>query len=416
MRIALVTWSLRRAGGVEAYVEAVTSALARRGHEVSVWYETGEPRTREPLDLAPGIETFLLDPAPARAVARLREWSPDLLVQNGIEHPALERALAAVAPAIFVAHNYHGTCISGTKTWTSPRVAQCTKRFGAGCLVHYFPHRCGGRGAATMLRLYRRAGERLADLERHQAIVTLSRHMQDEYVRHGFGERVACIPYGPARDALDLPPCAAPAAAEDNRVRLIVIARLEPPKGVRLALEALPLVADATGRPVHLTLVGDGGERAALAALAAQLCARDGRLAVDITGWVPPQARDLLLQEADLLIVPSLWAEPFGLIGLEAARFGVPAAAFDLGGVRQWLEDGVNGRLAAANPPTAHALASAVHACVGDPTTLARLRRGARAGAARYTVAGHVDGLLALAARFTATHDVGNGAVTCASA
>jgi glycosyltransferase involved in cell wall biosynthesis len=266
-----------------------------------------------------------------------------------------------------------------------------------------------------MLRLYRRAGERLAGLERHAAIVTLSGHMYDEYVRHGFGDAVACIPYGPARDELDLPPWNT-CAAEDNRVRLIVIARLEPPKGVRLALEALPLIADATARPVHLTIVGDGTEHAALEKRASHLCARDPRLAVDITGWVPPEARDLLLQEADLLVVPSLWAEPFGLVGLEAARFGVPAATFDIGGVRQWLEDGVNGRLAAATPPTAPALADAVHACVRDPATLAHLRSGARAAAVRYTVAGHVDGLLALAARVTAASDADHGAATCASA
>lgn len=415
MRIALVTWSIRRAGGVEAYVEAVASALAPRGHRVSVWYETREPHGREPLALPSNIDTFLLDREPVRAAGRLREWSPDVVLQNGIEQPGVERALSTVAPSIFVAHNYHGTCISGTKTWTLPHVAQCSRRFGAGCLLHYFPHRCGGKGAATMLRLYRRAGERLSDLERHVAIVTLSQHMHDEYVRHGFGDAVACIPYGPARDELDLPPWNAH-AAEENRVHLIVIARLEPPKGVRLALEALPLIADATARPVHLTIVGDGTEHASLEDRASRLCARDPRLAVDITGWVPPEARDLLLQEADLLVVPSLWAEPFGLIGLEAARFGVPAAAFDIGGVRQWLEDGVNGRLAAAAPPTARALAGAVYACVRDPATLGRLRLGARAAAVRCTVAGHVDGLLALAARFAANCDEGHGAATCASA
>jgi glycosyltransferase involved in cell wall biosynthesis len=416
MRIALVTWSIRRAGGVEAYVEAIAPALSHRGHRVSVWHETDEPHTRDRLALPSGVDAFLIDGDPARAADALAAWSPDLIVQNGLEQPALERAVAAAAPSIFVAHNYHGTCISGTKTWTSPHVSQCTRRFGAGCLLHYFPHRCGGQSASTMLRLYRRAGEQLADLDRHEAIVALSTHMQDEYVRHGFGSKVACIPYGPARDAHDLPPWNARAAAEDDCVRPIVIARLEPPKGVRLALEAIPLVADAASRPVHLTIVGDGSERGMLAGLAAAMCARDGRIAVDLTGWAPPEARDLLLQEADLLMVPSLWAEPLGLVGLEAARFGVPAAAFDLGGVRQWLRDGVNGRLAAANPPTPRALADAVHACVGDPAVLERLRRAARAEAVRSTVAGHVEGLLALAARVTATGAVDNGTVTCASA
>jgi glycosyltransferase involved in cell wall biosynthesis len=416
MRIALVTWSIRRAGGVEAYVEAVASALAARGHRVSVWHETDEPRTREPLALPADADAFLLDDDPARAADALRRWAPDVVVQNGIERPALERALADVAPAAFVAHNYHGTCISGTKTWTSPRVAQCTRRFGPGCLLHYFPHRCGGRSASTMLQLYRRAGARLDVLEAHDAIVTLSRHMHDEYVRHGFGGRVECIPFGPVRDAQDLPSPGARATVEHDRVRLIVMARLEPPKGVHVALAALPRIVALTGRPVHLTVVGEGGERASLEALAMRQCTPDGRVSVEFAGWAPPDERDRRLRDADLLIVPSIWAEPFGIVGLEAARFGVPAAAFDLGGVRQWLTDGLNGRLAPANPPTARALADAVAACVRDRATLDQLRRGAIAEAVRHTTSAHVDALVALAGRLIASSGSRTGAVRCASA
>jgi glycosyltransferase involved in cell wall biosynthesis len=266
-----------------------------------------------------------------------------------------------------------------------------------------------------MVRLYRRAGERLAGLAGYDAIVTLSEHMRAEYLRHGFGNRVACIPYGPARDPLDLPPWNAHTVTDDGCLRLMVIARLEPLKGVRLALDALPHIADAVGRRVHLTIVGDGGERRALDALAARVAGEDSRLAVELTGWVSPDARDLLLQEADLLLVPSIWAEPLGLVGLEAARFGVPAVAFDLGGVRQWLADGVNGQVAAI-PPTPETLADAVRACVGDTATLDRLRRGARAAAVRQTVAAHVDGLLALAARLMDSRGAAHSTVTCASA
>ena len=58
--------------------------------------------------------------------------------------------------------------------------------------------------------------------------------------------------------------------------------------------------------------------------------------------------------------MPSVWPEPFGLVGLEAVSAGIPVAAFDVGGVREWLAPGVNGALAPADPPTAEGFAQAL--------------------------------------------------------
>ena len=55
--------------------------------------------------------------------------------------------------------------------------------------------------------------------------------------------------------------------------------------------------------------------------------------------------RAALFARASLVAIPSLWPEPFGLVGLEAAQFGVPAVAFDVGGIGEWLTDGGNGIL-----------------------------------------------------------------------
>jgi glycosyltransferase involved in cell wall biosynthesis len=80
-------------------------------------------------------------------------------------------------------------------------------------------------------------------------------------------------------------------------------------------------------------------------------------------------------------------------VGLEAARHGVPAAAFAVGGIPEWLEDGVNGRLAPATPPRAEGLGDAIAACLRDPAEFYRLRAGARAAATRAQMGPHVDAL-----------------------
>lgn len=43
------------------------------------------------------------------------------------------------------------------------------------------------------------------------------------------------------------------------------------------------------------------------------------------------------------LLVPSIWAEPFGIVGIEAMSCERPVIAFNVGGVNEWLSDGVNG-------------------------------------------------------------------------
>ena len=95
--------------------------------------------------------------------------------------------------------------------------------------------------------------------------------------------------------------------------------------------------------------------------------------------------------------MPSLWPEPFGLVGLEAGSAGVPAVAFASGGIPEWLHDDVNGCLAPADGQPA-SLAESIARCVATPETLARLSAGARRLAAARTIDCHMAGLDAVIA------------------
>jgi glycosyltransferase involved in cell wall biosynthesis len=371
MRIALATWSRRRAGGVETYVEHVGAALAAAGHEVALWHEADTPASAAPITLPPGAVSLQLTGNTTDALA----WRPDALIVNGLENVELEGQLLAAVPALFVAHNFYGTCISGRKSWSMPVERPCSRQFGRACLAHYFPHRCGGLNPITMLSLYTRERRRLSQLTRARHIVTLSAFMRDEYLGHGFGEeRVVCVPYGPATRQEPAAPTSRRGATPEA---IVFVGRLERMKGVHVLLEALPIAVRALDRQVSLTIVGDGPERARLEALAAAIHVAESRVAVHFEGWLAPAVRDRHLASADLLAVPSVWPEPLGLVGLEAGRLGLPAVAFDVGGIRQWLTDGENGRLAPGDPPTASGLAVAIATSLADPERLDRMREHA---------------------------------------
>jgi len=124
--------------------------------------------------------------------------------------------------------------------------------------------------------------------------------------------------------------------------------------------------------------------------------ARDRNLSIQFTGWIERARLDAVLNSTDLLVVPSVWPEPFGQVGPEAGMRRVPVAAFATGGISDWLKEGVNGYLAPANPPRAAGLADAIVKCVRDPTTHERLREGAVAVAKRFTMTAHMADLLAI--------------------
>jgi glycosyltransferase involved in cell wall biosynthesis len=395
VRIAILNWSNRRIGGTGTYLSAVMPCLQRAGHEVGLWHEVNTPADYALIPLPSDAPVWsVADLGLEPALAGLASWQPHLLYSHGMLDPEIERRTLDIAPAVFFAHNYYGTCISGAKTFKNPVVTPCDRRFGWQCLAQYYPRRCGGWNPVTMVRLYRQQRDRLELLSRYRAIVTHSEHMQNEYINHGLtASRVFNVKYGSDFGQTPGEPPVVSAADEARPWRLLFVGRMDELKGGRELLESLPHVVSALNRPVHLTFAGDGPQRASWTAFATAIC-RDPRIQVTFTGWVGRSEVDTLFARSDLMVLPSLWPEPLALVGLEAARHRLPVAAFAVGGVGEWLTPGRNGYLAPGNPPTVQGLTAAIVACLRDPLTHARLREGAGRLSADFSFETHVELLL----------------------
>ncbi|MFC8275626.1 glycosyltransferase family 4 protein [Streptomyces sp. NPDC057271] len=151
----------------------------------------------------------------------------------------------------------------------------------------------------------------------------------------GFGNPIHIVPNGSPRTA-DI----SPGVSRSPAPAITVVSRLMPQKRVDLLVRALPRLL---GKVPDLTvdICGDGPERERLGALAAELGVSS---AVVLHGRVSEERKQELFRRAWLTVVPSV-AEGWGLTVIEANAVGTPALAYDVPGLRDAVQPGVNGWL-----------------------------------------------------------------------
>jgi glycosyltransferase involved in cell wall biosynthesis len=382
LRILVANQEAFEAGGVHTYLAAVIAALAARGHAIAFLYHD-EPVEAKPALAQPsfGVRALGL----SEAIARVEKWDPHVCFSHNMHPLAVDAALAERWPVVKMMHGYFGTCISGQKAWLRPAGVPCGKPFDAACLAYYYPKRCGEANPAKLVSHLGWAVRQKAMFDRYAAIVVASDHMRAEYERNGAAaDKLRCVPlFAPA----------VPASVSHARERhVLFLGRMTDLKGGDLLIRAVALLL-RNGERVRLTMAGDGSARERWQSLANALGVK-----ATFPGWLDAAACADLLDRASILAVPSVWPEPFGLVGLEAAARGVPSVAFDVGGIREWLDDGRSGLLAGPRPdaePLARALASVLF----DDALRARLAQGARAVAERFTIDRHVHALVEVALR-----------------
>jgi glycosyltransferase involved in cell wall biosynthesis len=382
MRILVANDGVSDVGGVQAYLDAVIVALEARGHAIAIAY-CNDSGSDEAGGVSRRLLRFHLAGARFReALDALREWAPDVCYSHNMSDLAVDRHLQRVAPVVKFMHGYFGTCVSGQKMHAFPRPVVCDRVLGPACTVLYLPRRCGRFSAAVLLEQWRWALAQQSLFDTYAAIVVASEHMRREYVRNGCdAARVHVDPLFPT-DELDVE--VSPGPAEPH---VVFLGRMTKLKGGELLIRSVRHAAARLDHPIQLTMAGDGPQRQEWQALASRL-----GVPCTFTGWVNATERRTVLRSASVVALPSLWPEPFGLVGLEAGAVGVPAIAVDAGGVRQWLRDGVNG-VAVREPASERSFGDALASLLADRVTLAALRVGAYRVAQEMTLAAHVDRL-----------------------
>lgn len=156
---------------------------------------------------------------------------------------------------------------------------------------------------------------------------------------------------------------------------VLFLGRFVRDKGIDVLLDAWPSVKGARLRLVGAT-EADG-----------EVTARAERLGVEVNGWTANVAPHV--NEADVVAVPSVYEEPFGMVVLEALAAHTPAVATSNGGLPEVVGDDLPALL--VPPGDAVALAATLNSVVRWRTDDPQLGLRCADQAAKFTVEAMVD-------------------------
>jgi glycosyltransferase involved in cell wall biosynthesis len=350
-----------RDGGVSTHVQSSAAILARHGLDVRVL-----AARIESTDEIPGVtlhrcpDLFNADTPMSARIGAAMSFGPEVIHLHQVDLPDVVRAARASAPVLVSAHNYVA-CAAGVHYFRPGQ--ECTRAHGPGCVVNMLARGCAHvRNPKSLPTRYKNASNGVAALRSADLVVSYSSAVDRHLEQNGLT----------ARRLVPLPVTIAPksGAGHATRRRVVFAGRIVRPKGVAVLIRAAREV-DA-----EFVICGDGRLLESMRGLARRTGVQDR---VSFTGWLGPERLAQELADASVVVMPSLWPEPFGLVGIEALAAGRPVIASATGGVGDWLEHGVSGLC--VTPGDAGELARALNELLADPQ-----RQHAMGAASRDTV------------------------------
>jgi len=213
----------------------------------------------------------------------------------------------------------------------------CKIPFGLHCLVHAYSEGCCNRHPKRLMTAYRNTQfeVEIASKE-YAAIIVMSQYMKNEAIEAGIDStKITVNPYFVEETVIVEP-------RNMNSKTILYLGRLQESKGVHYLLDAFSMLLKTFSEKVTLLVIGSGSSESLLKSKAATLGLQDN---IRFLGW---QSRDEIndaLINSDIVAVPSVYPEAFGIVGIEAMMAGKPVVAFDVGGIADWLEHNVTGYL-----------------------------------------------------------------------
>ena len=304
--------------------------MKARGYQVGLLTQKGTGKNEDAWRKLFGDALFQLD----QIESALESFRPDVIyVHKWEELPSLQRLLESDRPLVRMVHDHDIYCLRSYKY--SPYTRRICKRpIGMYCVFPCLAPLKRNRNGILPFK-WVSYFDKLKEIRLNQQFdrhLVVTNYMKNELVINGFD---------PCRIEIFAPvprPGDALRSAFSDRNLLLYAGQIIRGKGVDVLLRALARVRT----PFEAVILGDGSHRAACEKLCDQLGLRDR---VTFKGFIPQEELKQYYRDTSAVVLSSVWPEPIATIGLEVMRYALPVVAFDAGGIRDWLRDGVNGYL-----------------------------------------------------------------------
>lgn len=339
-------------GGDGIGIQRFAKGLVRRGHHVTVVHDADAfnslsgRRPPEPVEDDEGVRVVSLS-AGAKPLGTLSNLLTQQTGRPVVHGARIQRLLAegrfdvvnfhnislvggpgllsygGDAIRLYMAHEHWLVC--PTHVLWRHKVERCDARDCTRCMVTY----------RRPPQLYRYNGYMARQLAHVDTFIAMSEFSRRKHAEFGFPHRMEVVPYflpDPEESAEESAEARLP--SPHPRPYFLFVGRLEKIKGLDDVIPIFRRFRDA-----DLLIAGDGEHRAALERLA------EGLDHVKFLGRVPFEDLRAYYENARALIVPSVCYETFGIILIEAFRFGIPVLARRLGPFPEIVETSGGGVL-----------------------------------------------------------------------
>lgn len=334
MKILHINGRFDWSGGSQTHLIQLIEELEKRNVDNIVIYgvQTSEIESKIPSYYISGITDFSFfgNKIKIKQLNKIvTEEKPNIIYLHNINNLQVIEYCSRILTTFIFMHDYRFICPGNTKYFIRQEKI-CEKNFGLQCLLYPYLKKCNNRRPDRVLKSFYKV-LKVKNSLKNVHIIVASNYVKERLIEEKFkANQISVIPY-----FTKIPQ----SVGRNNRSKMILyLGRTAEAKGVNHLLKALALVKS----DCETIITGAGNNLNNLKELSESLHI-DSK--VKFVGWADREHRDELLEECIFVVMPSLWPECFGIVGIEAMAFGKPVVAYNVGGISDWLKDGESGFL-----------------------------------------------------------------------